>query len=319
MDLLSNFGFCASYSEATLYKKNAAVAQGVSVDQLAKNALLHLIADNVDHNANTLDGENVIHMMGQMGAVTPAIAHRKHIARNKISLEGIKRIGHHNIIFQRDPKGVLQPLKYSTIRPLEEDIENTKLDILWQVSMHVSQPRPLWSGYMQVLHHELRNPGKSTQLFLPMIDLPPSSSTCVRSTLEYLCDVADKQGVAPIITFDQQLYWIALMIIEDQPTNSRLRRIVLLLGGFHTQMSFLGAVGSIMDGSGLKEMLTQVYAEGSVDKMLSGKAVARAVRSHLLIDSALNMIVTSAALQLPLPFLTGTHLNISSCITLDIT
>ena len=148
--------------------------------------------------------------------------------------------------------------------------------------MHVSQPRPLWLGYMQALHHELRNPGKSTQLFLPMIDLPPSSPTCVRSTLEYLCDIADKQGVAPIITFDQQLYWIALMIIEDQPTNSRLRRIVLLLGGFHTQMSFLGAVGSIVDGFGLKEMLTQVYAEGSVDKMLSGKAVARAVQGHLL-------------------------------------
>ena len=180
-----------------IYKKNAAVAQGVRIDELAKNALLHLISDNVDHNANTLDGENVIHMMGQMGAVTPAIAHKKRIARNKISRE-IKRIGHHNI-FQRDPKNVLQHLKYSTIRPLAEDIENTKLDILWQVSMHVSQPRPLWSGYMQALHHELRNPGKSTQLFLPMIDLPPSSPTCVRSTLEYLCDVAEKQGVAPLL------------------------------------------------------------------------------------------------------------------------
>jgi len=52
--------------------------------------------------------------------------------------------------------------------------------------------------------------------------------------------------------------------------------------------------------SGLKEMLAQVYAEGSVDQMLSGKAVARAVRGHLLVDSALNIIVTSAALQLPI-------------------
>ena len=78
-------------------------------------------------------------------------------------------------------------------------------------------------------------------------------------------------------------------------------------------MSFLGAVGSIMDGSGLKEMLTQVYAEGSVAKMLSGKAVAWAVRSHLLIiliDSAQNIIETSAALQLPPPFLLGAHFNI---------
>ena len=101
--------------------------------------------------------------------------------------------------------------------------------------------------------------------------------------------------------FDQQWYWIALIIMEDQPLASRLRRIVLLLGGFHTEMSLLGAIGTIMDGSGLKEMLAQVYAEGSVDQMLSRKAVARAVRGHLLVDSALNIIATSAALQLPIP------------------
>lgn len=51
-----------------------------------------------------------------------------------------------------------------------------------------------------------------------------------------------------------------------------------------------------MDGSGLKEMLAQVFAEGSVDQMLSGKAVARAGRGHLLVDSVLNIIATSAAL-----------------------
>lgn len=39
------------------------------------------------------------------------------------------------------------------------------------------------------------------------------------------------------------------------------------------QMSFLGVVGLIMDGFGLKEMLIQVYVEGFVDKMLSGKVV----------------------------------------------
>lgn len=102
------------------------------------------------------------------------------------------------------------------------------------------------------------------------------------------------------------------MVIEDQPTSSRLRKIVLLLGGFHTEMSMLGAIGVIMAGSGLKEMLAQVYAEGSVDKMLSGKAVARAVRGHLLIDSALNIITTSEALHLPIPDLKGTDSSTST-------
>lgn len=164
--------------------------------------------------------------------------------------------------------------------------------------MHISNPRPLWSGYMQSLECGLSNPEKSGQLFLPMIDLTPSSPTCVRSTLEYHCDTAERHGKTPIVTFDQQLYWIALMVIEDQPVKSRLRRIVLLLGGWHNGVSPLGAIR-------LKEMLVQIYAEGSVDQMLSGKAVARAVRGHLHLDSALNILSTSAALQLHLSLVTG--------------
>ena len=31
-----------------------------------------IIADNVDHNAKTLDGEDAIHMMGQMGDIKSA-------------------------------------------------------------------------------------------------------------------------------------------------------------------------------------------------------------------------------------------------------
>ena len=57
----------------------------------------------------------------------------------------------------------------------------------------------------------------------------------------------------------------------------------------------LGAIGTIINGSGLKEMLAQVYAEGSVDQMLDGKAVARAVRDHLLDGSALNKQLRSSS------------------------
>ena len=82
------------------------------------------------------------------------------------------------------------------------------------------------------------------------------------------------------------------MVIEIQPITSPLSHIVLLLGGFHTNMSLLGAIGSIMAVSGLKEMLAQVYAEGSIKLMLSYKVVSRAVRGHVLIYSSLNIIST---------------------------
>ena len=63
------------------------------------------------------------------------------------------------------------------------------------------------------------------------------------------------------------------------------------MGGFHTQMSFLGCIGYIMSSSGLVEALETVYAGNTIQHMLSGKAVKRAMRGHQLVDLALNTII----------------------------
>lgn len=169
------------------------------------------------------------------------------------------------------------------------------------MSLQLKNPRPLWSGYMQTIHKDYKNPRKCSQLFHPVIDLTPASWTCVRSILEYLFDLAKKYNHTAIITFDRQIHWTAKQIILAMPPESLLKRIVLLLGGLHTNMSYCGAIGKIMEGSGLKEFLAQIYAEGSVDQMLLGKAIARALRGHFLLDSALNAYILSQALDLPLP------------------
>ncbi len=85
-------------------------------------------------------------------------------------------------------------------------------------------------------------------------------------------------GVIPIVTFDQPLWWKALMIIVSEPDRSGQRNIVLRLGGFHTEMSFLGSIGHLMAGSGLQAVLELFYASNTVVHMLSGKAIARAIR-----------------------------------------
>ncbi len=71
------------------------------------------------------------------------------------------------------------------------------------------------------------------------------------------------------------------MIVKSEPEESDLRGIVLRLGGFHTEMSFLGCIGHLMGSSGLQEMLESIYAPNAVVHMLSGKAIARAVTCTL--------------------------------------
>ena len=63
------------------------------------------------------------------------------------------------------------------------------------------------------------------------------------------------------------------------------------LGGFHQLMSFLGSIGSLMGGSGLRVALETVYAPVTVGPMFTGKAYARAIHGHILSSSALVSIM----------------------------
>ena len=63
--------------------------------------------------------------------------------------------------------------------------------------------------------------------------------------------------------------------------------IVCRLGGFHTLMSFLGSIGSVMKGSGLEEALENAYGPTAITHMMFGKAASRALHGHFLVEAAL--------------------------------
>lgn len=60
---------------------------------------------------------------------------------------------------------------------------------------------------------------------------------------------------APCITFDQPLWLKATAIIQNENLP-----IVCRLGGFHTPMSFLESICKMMEGSGLEDLFSEVYA-----------------------------------------------------------
>ena len=111
--------------------------------------------------------------------------------------------------------------------------------------------------------------------------------------MHFICTQAHKLGVTPVITFDQPLWLKATMIAENEPADSPVRNVVLRLGGLHIEMTFLGCVGHLMGGSGLREILELFYAENAVGHILSGKAIARAVRAHLLVEATLTTMIMS--------------------------
>ena len=94
---------------------------------------------------------------------------------------------------------------------------------------------------------------KSYGTMLPIIDLHSTNLTALYSLLLFVEKQCSNLNMAlPCVTFDQQLHIKAYDILSSLKMNVFLR-----LGGFH-QLSFLGSIGSLMKGSGLRSALETV-------------------------------------------------------------
>ena len=114
---------------------------------------------------------------------------------------------------------------------------------------------PNWQGMMHILHQGNRHPGRSSLKFSPMIKMYPSDKSCILSTLDYVYNLAMKHNLQTIVIFDKPMYWKSAEIIIDVPKSSHPKGIVLMLECFHTRMNMLGAIGTLMKGTGLKNIL----------------------------------------------------------------
>jgi len=186
------------------------------------------------------------------------------------------------------------------------------LDTLW-LSSYIFQcdQRPSWNGFNEVtLHHESYQ--TSTIEILPFINLDPNRLETIYTALMFLLEQSKKYNFQTCAcTFDQPLYQKAAAILSDQSTFPDANRIVLRLGGFHLLMSFMGALGNIMAGSGLEELLASVYAEGAVPLMMKGKAYSRALRAHSLIHAALTkLLLESSQSHIDINHISALHQNL---------
>ena len=305
IDTLNSHGFCSSYNEVQRYSKNAAVQQSTDIPSF-NGEFVQYSADNVDHNVRTLDGRDTFHGMGIISTVTPGTKHVHCIPRRHCEREEITSVGHIQIVQPIEPRRPVE-VRYNDVVIKRVTDPSRNIDLLWDMSLLFdTETQTGWGGTMQlVLQGD--HPGKSSVVFLPMIDMKPSDNTCIYSTLKFLSEHAQKHNVhTPIVTFDQPLWWKAYNLIQTEPFSSTIHNVVVRLGGLHTEMSFIGAIGHLMAESGLKELLELVYASNAVDHILTGKAIARAVRGHFLVDAALNTLIYAAALQVSIPPLQST-------------
>lgn len=186
----------------------------------------------------------------------------------------------------------LSKLSFQSVEQIRQQSQCTmppdvQLDLLWHVSKFTSnvalETRPGWSGYMTDVSKGGDYPGQSIVHMLPIIDLDPTDMSCIYSTLLFVIIQAGELNIpTPILTFDQPLWLKAMEIVTALDL-----KIVLILGGFHTLMSYVGSIGKVMSESGLSTALEIVYGKVAVTHILTGKAIARALRGFFMLESVL--------------------------------
>jgi hypothetical protein len=163
------------------------------------------------------------------------------------------------------------------------------LDLSWHTGWYFNSDdrlRPDWSGFMQDISAGTFLAAADIRI-LPIIDFNPNDYSCIYSTLLFVQRQAKQLNIeVPAITFDQPLWHKAVDIVFNEKM-----KMVCRLGAFHTMMNYMGSIGSLRAGLGLNEALECCFGPNTVTQMLSGKAVAQGLRGHLLVDSALNIML----------------------------
>ena len=138
------------------------------------------------------------------------------IIQTNVTADDIAAVGRINIHSFTSNTYILSSIRYEHISDLMIEYSHSAVDFLpRKISPVLSVERPLWSGFMQMIHKG-DHPQPSSVMFLPIIHLDPNDPACIYLTHNCVCNHARKHQYTPVIPFNQHLWWKAQMIVVGQ-------------------------------------------------------------------------------------------------------
>lgn len=257
--------------------------------------------DNIDINEETLSG------MGTFHATQVAAFRRKEEGEEsgtevRITPKSSRRLEvelpnqlHEldEVVVKNKPEPVNQEAKEEWYAPDKNKInESNKKELSWILG-RLSQQRPElqkipgWSGFNQ-LTTDKEPPEVTIVGPMPIINaLAHEFETLWTVILRCKAMTALRGGKYTVVTMDEGLYNKAKMLQWEK--TEEMKNVILILGGFHTQMTFSKVMGKFLESSGISDMWveSEVFGETTAGNILKGKLWNRVIRAHKLSYEAL--------------------------------
>lgn len=303
VQLLNKAGHCLSYEQVLQVDTSLAESTLKSMDQatgaiippnIEVNKFIHYTTDNIDILDETLDGKNTFHAtqmaMWQRGQKADA------------ELQMLEPSTRHTLIVP-DVLEKLYPININnaTSEPLftvrvdkgwftKGDSDCVKqaraTDMAFHLRRQDSDKKLSWTVFNQSVSSEESE--QTAVGYLPIILAPAHEIDTLNTVVKRCMAISSHFGQEhTVITVDQALF-CKLMELKWSVEEYR-DKLIPRLGGLHTAMNFLKAIGDHMAGSGLAEVWLEsgLLGEGAVQLVLTGKAYNKAMRAHKLTLQAL--------------------------------
>ena len=297
-----DYGVTCSYDEMHRFKKSAALTALTNVDSCGlesrNEGLIQVVVDNFDADIASQNGKKSTHSLamiitqsGQeddmLHSNTATRIPRQSHADSRLPIEDQMEV----VSYIPKEKKPQMPPRNADDRNVEYDpTEAEESDFQFLQDVLTKADCPEFNGYNVQKQREagVNKSSKTNLSYMPMIDNPPSSPATMMTAMLKAKEMCDKLGQTfVVLTADLQLYKVAVHLKWEN--RELFKNVHLRMGGMHLLMNYVGAIGNLMAGSGLEEVLSAAFS--GVAKMLSGKKFPQNVRAlRLLVEEILRPI-----------------------------
>ena len=174
-------------------------------------------------------------------------------------------------------------------------IQQETLDFVWLLQSF-TQKLSLFTGFFsQFVEDSLP---QTVITYMDPIAQPPTRNDVERETMvRSVKDAEETSQGYTVITYDLAVALNAYSIQALQyPTFDK---VIILLGNFHLELAFFGALGTFLADSGVEYLLTEagVLAEGSLAGFMKGKFYNRCTRVHQILAAVMERALFSKFLE----------------------
>ncbi|MES9905168.1 MAG: hypothetical protein ABW168_21150, partial [Sedimenticola sp.] len=177
---------------------------------------------------------------------------------------------------------------------LQQDAEHsTDMNTCWAIArlcptklLEVEIDCPGWKVFNAYISQG--NKASTAIGYCPFLQEAPTNPDVVNEALQLCIKSSAKLGLKhTVVTQDQAIYEISYTMRKESP--EKYDNLILRLGGFHLLMNYLRAVGKLMTGTGLAEILvsSRIMLEGTANKILAGKGYYQGINAHMRLHEAM--------------------------------